>query len=128
MAATRYLWWGYIKSVVRKHRERNRELLNRCERKEYDAVEAANKEITRKRNGTDILRLVDMVFWKKTHTLEGSAMALYISYETAKNWHSMYIKTVAKNLGIYEGESKRKKCSRKKQSLQGSWEQTSFFS
>lgn len=70
--------------------------------KELDSVRKAIKEMEVDSTGRDVLRLVDMVFWKRTHTLSGAAYAVCISYETAKIYQRRFILTVAKNYGLLE--------------------------
>lgn len=41
-----------------------------------------------------------MVFFEQTHTLQGAALALNVSYGTAKNWHNDFIKLTAKKYGL----------------------------
>ena len=53
-------------------------------------------------NGQDRLRVVDLVFFKQTHTLEGAALMVPCGYETAKRWIQQFIKLVAKNFGLLE--------------------------
>ncbi len=45
------------------------------------------------------MKLIDMVFFRKTHTLQGAAMVCNVSYGTAKNWHNRFIEQVARNYG-----------------------------
>ena len=49
----------------------------------------------RLKTGKDRIRLIDMVFWKGTHTLAGAAMALNISYDTAIDYHGDFIMLTA---------------------------------
>lgn len=68
--------------------------------REYDAVNKAFKEVKTLKTGKDREKLIKMVFWKKSHTLEGAAMALNISYDTAIDYHSDFIMMVAWHLGL----------------------------
>lgn len=68
------------------------------ERKEFEAVQKAIDKTARIPDGDRRVELVDMVFWKRTHTLQGAADALFISYGTAKRWHNSFIVMTAKNL------------------------------
>lgn len=62
---------------------------------ELNAVQKTIKLTEHLRTGKERLRLIDMVFWKRTHTLDGAAMALNISYDTAINYHGDFIMLVA---------------------------------
>lgn len=70
------------------------------EMKEYEAVEKTIQDTLRYQNGTERMKLVEMVFFKRTHTLHGAAMALFVSYGTAKSWHNKFIEQTAKNFGL----------------------------
>lgn len=77
------------------------------EQKEYDAVLGAARETMREFwNGEQRLQLIDMVFWNKTHTLQGAALALHINYETAKRWQRDFAQKVAKRMEIFHPERK----------------------
>lgn len=73
-----------------------RELPGEKER-EYQAVRKAVDETKNKVDGTDRLHLIDMVFWRRTHTLRGVADALHISYRTARRWHSDFVRETWQN-------------------------------
>lgn len=69
--------------------------LPRPKQHELDAVQDTIHLTEQLRTGKDRLRLIDMVFWKGTHTLAGAAMALNISYDTAIDYHGDFIMLVA---------------------------------
>lgn len=71
------------------------------EMKEYEAVDKA-VQTTRAacRDGDERLKLIGMVFFQRTHTLQGAAMACNVSYGTAKIWHNKFIEQVARNYGL----------------------------
>lgn len=99
----RRAWWGYVKAFIRKHKYlkgMDQKELTETEMREIDAVDAAI-EATKKLNDGELrLKLVDIIFWKRTHTLEGAAMILHISERTARRWHTEFIRTVAKEFGL----------------------------
>lgn len=74
--------------------------------REYDAVYQASRQTMREHrwNGAERLQLIDMVYWRQSHKLEGAAMVLNISYGTAKNWHNDFIVCVAVCMGLYHPE------------------------
>lgn len=63
--------------------------------REYDAVRKTIMLTERMKAGSERIKLVDMVFWKGSHTLSGAAMALNISYETAVEYHRDFIMMTA---------------------------------
>lgn len=76
--------------------------LRGTEGKEYDAVRQAIEYTSKLRNGAERNALIDMVFFKKSHSLEGAAIALFISYSTAKIWHKEFILAVADFYGLLD--------------------------
>lgn len=74
--------------------------LPRARQRELDAVEKAIKKTKLLKTGLERLKLVDMVFWKQSHTLDGAAYALCFSYETAKQYHSDFIRLVGFCYGL----------------------------
>lgn len=66
---------------------------------EYDAVTKAIEKTKEKNNGEIRLLLIDMVFWKQSHTLDGAAYALGYSYENARRFHGDFLRLV----GLYRG-------------------------
>ena len=61
------------------------------------AVQRAIDQTMKMDNGQDRLRVVDLVFFKQTHTLEGAALM-----DTAQKYHAQFIKLVAKNYGLLD--------------------------
>lgn len=70
--------------------------------REYQAVADAVNAAGRKPDGRERLILVDMLFWSRSHTLHGAAMAIGVSYRTANRWHSEFIRSVARNFGLLD--------------------------
>ena len=78
--------------------------------REYEAVERMLKAMDRFPDGENRRELVDRVFFRKTHTLQGAAMAQYVSYSTAKRWHNKAIEQTAIELGLLHIEPKKPSC------------------
>lgn len=76
--------------------------LRGTEGKEYNAVRQAIEYTAKLKNGAERNALIDMVFFKKNHSLEGAAIALFISYSTAKRWHKEFILAVADFYGLLD--------------------------
>lgn len=76
--------------------------LRGTEGREYNAVRQAIEYTSKLRNGAERNALIDMVFFKKSHSLEGAAMALFVSYSTAKKWHKEFILAVADFYGLLD--------------------------
>lgn len=85
-----------------------RELPSNSQR-EFEAVRRAIAATERMKNGRDRLRVVDLVFWKQTHTLEGAALMVPCHYNTARKYHADFIMLVASSYGLLDGERLCKK-------------------
>lgn len=59
-----------------------------------DAVSAAIQTTMRYRNGNLRVRIIDLVYWRRSHTLEGAALAVHVSLKTAQGWHSDFVELV----------------------------------
>jgi hypothetical protein len=74
--------------------------LPRSKQIEYDAVRRAIEVTGMLKTGAARLRIVDMVFWRQSHTLDGAALAVNYSYDSAKIFHGDFIMTVAYFRGL----------------------------
>lgn len=68
--------------------------------REYDAVTQAIELTKKRQNGADRLALIDLVFWKQSHKLDGAALKLYISEQTARRYHTEFIRLVGFCYGL----------------------------
>ena len=71
--------------------------------REFEAVRQAVRTFECQKGGNDVLRLIDLVFWKDICTLNGAAQRIGVSYETAKRYQQQFILLVAKNYGLLDG-------------------------
>lgn len=71
---------------------------------EYDAVTKAIEKTKLLRTGEERLALIDMVFWRNSHTLDGAAYKLYLSYVTACRYHRDFIRLVGFCRGLADCE------------------------
>ena len=69
-------------------------------RREMEAVRKAIEETRRLDTGEERLRMIRLVFWDRTHTLEGAAMTCHVSYVTARRWHGKFIRCVAEKFNL----------------------------
>ena len=90
MSSPKYDWWGYAKSMIRRYP-------NRVTPDEKRAVEAAIVETQSMRTGTVRMDIVRKVLFSGTHNLDGAAIACNVSYRTARNYHTDFIRTVGKH-------------------------------
>ena len=70
--------------------------------REYEAVRRAVETTGRYRNGRERLKVIRLVLWDRSHTLEGAAQAVPCSIATAKRWHGQFIMLVAKSYGLLD--------------------------
>ena len=103
MSTPRCGWWPYAKWMIRIY-EKDRHIAEKEKRRltddEFSAVEAAIEETKQRIDGAERLRLIDLVLWKRTHTLQGAAMAVYVSERTAQEWHRQFIRLVGQKTGL----------------------------
>lgn len=59
-----------------------------------DAVNNAIQTTMRYRNGDLRVRIIDLVYWRQTHTLEGAAQTVHVSIGTARVWHNAFVELV----------------------------------
>lgn len=69
---------------------------------ENNAVRKAVSGTAHLQDGEERLKFIRLVFWDKTHTLEGAAMEANCSDRTARRWHTDFIKCVARNYGLLD--------------------------
>ena len=72
--------------------------------REYEAVRLAISQTLQLVDGKERMRLVDIIFWRRTHTLQGAAMSCHVSYGTAAKWHLEFIRRVGINFGLIDKE------------------------
>ena len=63
-----------------------------------DAIEAALDEVSRRRDGFEVVRLVDLVYFRRSHTIQGAAMVTNLTEITARRKLGDFINLVAKKL------------------------------
>lgn len=68
--------------------------------REYAAVNAAIRKTKSLKSGETRIRIIDLVYWRKTHTLAGAALETHCAYDTAQNYHAEFLNLVAKNYGL----------------------------
>ena len=100
MSKPRYGWWGYVKWIIRQTPKRDGIALDGKEAEEQAAVNRAIQKTKNKPDATARLMLIDLVFFRQTHTLDGAAQEVACSERTARRWSSEFIKMVAKERGL----------------------------
>ena len=70
--------------------------------REYEAVRKAIATTELMSASRDRLKVVELVFWKRSHTLDGAALTIPCSYRTARRYHSDFVMTVASCYGLLD--------------------------
>ena len=97
-----YPWWGYVKSIVRDYATQCMEDLTGVAVVNYEAVLEAVNATERMADGRNRLKVIRMVHWDRTHTLEGAAITIPCSRRTAAYWQREFFETVARNRGLLD--------------------------
>lgn len=74
--------------------------LSRQQERELEAVEKAIKTTRRGPDGKIRMKVVELVYFRNTHTIEGAAQKVHVSYNTAWKWTDSFIRRVGDNLGL----------------------------
>lgn len=67
---------------------------------EYLAVQKAIDHTLTIEDGSARLKLIEMIFWRQTHTLQGAARVTYVSPRTARRRVAEFIRCVARYRGL----------------------------
>lgn len=70
--------------------------------REYEAVRRAIAMTQQYRNGADRLKVIRLVLWDASHTLEGAAQMVPCGVATAKRWHGEFIMMTASYYGLLD--------------------------
>ena len=64
--------------------------------REVAAVRYAIEHTGYLKDGPERIHLIELIYWKKTHTLTGACDVCHVSERTGQQWHADFIHTVAK--------------------------------
>ena len=101
MSKPRYIWWGYVKALIRAAGNPRSRKYGYLSEAEIAAFQSAWESTDQERQ-----RLVAMVLIRQSHTIPGAALKLHISERTAQRWHAEFICAVAQRLGLKVGIKK----------------------
>ena len=96
LSRQRYPWWGYAKEILRRYQKGS------VTDGEREAIEFAVGETKERPDGESRLALIDMVYFRGTHTLDGAAIEVNCSYHTAKRWQQQFLQLVAEKRGLFK--------------------------
>ncbi len=74
--------------------------LTPSKQKEFDAVDQAIRKTRQMPSGKDRLKIISLVYWKERLTIEGAAMRIPCSKETAWRYHRDFVRLVGKSHGL----------------------------
>lgn len=69
---------------------------------EYEAVRAAIRDTAKLPNGDTRLKIIELVYWKRSHTLWGAGREVGYSYAQVKRFQEKFICLVAEKLDLKE--------------------------
>lgn len=72
--------------------------------REYDAVRLAIQKTRCMPNGHLRLRLIQLVYWDRSHMVDGAGLAVGYQSRQARKIHGDFVKLVAENLGVKSKE------------------------
>ena len=100
MSNPRFYWYAHVKHTIEQYPngiDRN----TRQGAADYVSVSKVVEATKLLQDGEERLQLVKMIYWKRSHTIEGAANVLHISPRTAHRWRHAFIYAVAKEMGYY---------------------------
>lgn len=71
------------------------------DQRHYDAISRALFVTQRLTNGQWRVKMIDLMYFRKSHEMQGAALECHISYATARQWHAEFVRLVASELGLY---------------------------
>lgn len=102
MSNAKYYWFSLIQKVLRHYPAIDDGSIQGAVF--ANAIRLAMKETEAMPDGERRLELIRMLYFRKSHNVEGAAMALYISEHTAINWNQKFVYSVAKKAGFWNVE------------------------
>lgn len=97
-----YPWWNYIKSIIRAYPNRKGTELSGVAKRECEAVQAAIGATERMESAAVRLKIIQLVHFERTHTLEGAAMMVPCSRSWAAKLQRDFFEEVARNRDLLD--------------------------
>lgn len=102
MGKQHYKWWGYIKAIIQEYPKSRSSELSGVELREHEAVKKAVDETMKMDGGANRLKVISMVHWERTRTLEGAALSIPCDRATAARWQRRFFEEVARNRDLLD--------------------------
>lgn len=100
MSRPKYWWYDYVKKSIM----RNLGTGTAPETwQEYLCDKAVKNVLARTKGqyrGDERLKMIDLVYKKRQHSVPGAAVQLHISEGTARDWNREFVYAVAKEMGF----------------------------
>ena len=74
--------------------------LPRPYQQELESVESAVRHTKAFKDGSERIQLIDLIYWRQTHTLSGASLKCNVDYSTGKRWHNDFIRCVGAFHGL----------------------------
>lgn len=98
MSKPRYWWFGTVKAML--YRYPDGLMIDTVKGAEaFICIRKALEETKAARDGPERVKLIEMVFIKKTKMVYGAAAVMHVSESTAKRWVSEFVYLVAGKMG-----------------------------
>lgn len=118
MSKPRYRWWGYVRAILRAYPELDARFASDCERllrkprhrltqeqREYIAVRRAIEQTEMQDAGKEHMRFIAaLYFGEAPRRIDRTYQRHHISEATAWRWHREFVRRVARELGLLDGE------------------------
>lgn len=72
--------------------------------REYEAVRRAIEHTKQLKNGEERIAIIDLMYWKNSHTLAGAGLKVGYGYDRAKQIHKEFVMCVAAFYGLLDLE------------------------
>lgn len=105
MKKQHYKWWGYIKAIIQEYPRGRSSELSGVELREHEAVKKAVDETMKMDGWANRLKVISMVHWERTRTLEGAALAIPCSRSWAAKWQRDFFEEAARNRDLLDAET-----------------------
>lgn len=98
MSKPRHYWHNFVQQTIQKYPDDLDESIQ--SEIARGAIKQALQDTARMRDGKDRLKLINLVLFEKSHTVDGAAFTIGVSERTAKRWKRAFINAVAKRMGF----------------------------
>lgn len=100
MSNTRFYWYAHVKRTIENYPDGiDRETKQGAS--DYIAVTNVINATKTMQDGEDRIKLIKMLYWSNSHTIDGAAEVLHISARTAHRWRHAFVYGVAREMGYY---------------------------